>query len=404
MVTASNGPVAVVGLGMTQMTRRYVKSSTALAVEAVQLALDDVGLVKEDLDGLLTHPGMRPDAAWAEPHVSLGLRNLRLHSNAPNHSNSPPGFNMALAARAIRTGAANTVCYVFSDAPLTPDKAAGSGAALYGRIRPRDGGGSGHWGTLDGLTGAYGFFGANTRYALAARRHMALYSTTNDHFGAVAVSNRKWAGLNPLAVYRDPMTLEDYHNSRWIVEPFHLFDCCMVNNGAIAIITTSAERARDLKQPPAYILGMGEGFPGNPRRRGFENEVNTGAQIAKETAYPMAGIEAKDIDAVQTYDNYTYTSIVTLEDYGFCAKGEGGPFVSDGKIEPGGSLPINTYGGLISGHYLWGASPISEGIIQARGQGGERQLPKHDVVLSVSQGGLLDYHYCFIFSPHPSLH
>ena len=397
MVTASNGPVAVVGLGMTQMTRRYVKSSTALAVEAVQLALDDAGLVKEDLDGLVTHPGAAGvDAGWAEPHVTLGLRNLRLHNNPPNNSNSPPGFNMALAARAIRTGMANTVCYVFGDAPLTAGSTAGSGAALYGRIRATTG--------FAGLNGAHGFFGANTRYALAARRHMALYGTTSDHFGAVAVSNRKWAGMNPLAVYRNSMTLEDYHNSRWVVEPFHLFDCCMVNNGAIAIITTTAERARDLKQPPAYIVGMGEGFPGNPYRRGYENEVNTGAQIAKETAYPMAGIEAKDIDAVQTYDNYTYTSIVTLEDYGFCAKGEGGPFVADGKIEPGGSLPINTYGGLISGHYMWGASPISEGIIQARGQGGERQVPKHDAVLSVSQGGFLDYHYCFIFSPHPSLH
>ena len=397
MVTASNQAVAVVGLGMTQMTRRYDKSSTTLAVEAIQMALDEAGLVKENLDGLVTHHGIIPEPSWAEPQMTLGLRNLRLFSHWP-YPGAPPGQNMVLAARAIQTGMAHTVCYVFADAPLRPTRPAGTGAAIYGRIRGTEG--------FAGLPGAYGFFGANTAYALAARRHMALYGTTNDHFGAVAVSNRKWAAMNPLAVYRDPMTLEDYHNSRWVVEPFHLFDCCMVSNGAIAIITTTQERARDLnlKQPPAYIVGMGEGFPGNPRRRGYENEVNTGAQIAKETAYPMACIKVEDIDVVQTYDNYTYNSIVTLEDYGFCAKGEGGPFVADGKIEPGGSLPINTYGGLISGHYLWGASPISEGIVQARGGGGERQVPKHDVVMAIAQGGTLDYHYCFIFSPHPSLH
>ena len=386
---------AVAGLGVTQMTRRYVKPATALAAEALQLALDDAGLTKDDIDGLTTHPGMRPDAGWTEPHVSLGLRNLRLFSNWP-YPGVPPGQNMFLAIRAVQTGMAETVCYLFADAPLVPQGPAGTGAATYGRIRGTVG--------LAGLPAAYGFFGANTSYALAARRHMALYGTTSDQFGAISVSNRKWAALNPQAVYRDLITLEDYHNSRWVVDPFHLFDCCMVNNGAIAIIVTTEERARNLKQPPAYVVGMGEGFPGNPRRRGYENEVNTGAVTAGKTAFPMAGITAQDVDICELYDNYTYTCIVTLEDYGFCAKGEGGAFVSDGKMEPGGSLPSNTYGGLSSGHYMWGASPISEGIVQARGTGGDRQVEKHDVVMSIAQGGTLDYHYCFVFSPHPSLH
>ena len=397
MTTGSIRRTAVVGHGITQMTRRYVKSSTALAAEAVQAALDDAGLTRDDLDGLVTHPGMRPDPSWAEsPHVALGLRNLRLLNHPPVYSNSPPGLNMFMAIRAIQTRMAETVCYVFADAPLGPERPAGTGAATYARIRSMAG--------FAGLPAAYGLYGANTRYALAARRHMALYGTTNDHFGAIAVSNRKWAAMNPVAVYRDPITLEDYHNSRWVCEPFHLFDCCMVNNGAIAIIVTSEERARDLKQPPAYVVGMGEGFPGNPRRRGYENEVNTGAVIARDMAFPMAGITAQDVDICELYDNYTYTAIVTLEDYGFCAKGEGGPFVADGKLEPGGALPSNTWGGLSSGHYLWAASPISEGIVQARGSGGERQVEKHDVVMSIGNGGTLDYHYCFIFSPHPSLH
>jgi acetyl-CoA acetyltransferase len=253
-----------------------------------------------------------------------------------------------------------------------------------------------------GLNAAYGFFGANTGYALAARRHMALYGTTQDHLGTIAVGNRKWASMNSKAVYREPITLEDYHASRWVIEPFHLLDCCMVNNGAVAVIVTSAERARQLKQPPVYVRGMGQGHPGNPRRAGFENEVNTGAVRAKDTAFRMAGITNDDVDLCELYDCYTYTTLVTLEDYGFCAKGEGGEFVSDGKLAPGGSLPTNTGGGQLSGYYMWGMTPMSEGIIQARGQAGERQVPKHDVVLVSTQGGVLDYHACTILSPQPS--
>ena len=397
---AGNNPrqAAVVGLGLTKMTRRYSKPVTSLASEAVQLALEDAGLKLTDLDGLLTHGGVGPEG-WPDAssggglHNMMGMKNLRLYSQWINRG-SAAGQNLVLSAHAVQSGMADVVCYVFADAPLTP--ASSSGGAAYGGLRSLSG--------LRGLPGGYGFFGANTSYALAARRHMALYGTTQDHLGAVAVSNRKWAGMNPDAIFRDPMTLDDYHNSRWVVEPFHLFDCCMVNNGAIAFITTTAERAKDLKQPPAYILGMGEGYPGNPKRKGYENEVHTGAAIAKDTAFPMAGITVDDIDVVQTYDNYTYTCIVTLEDYGFCGKGEGGPFVADGKLEPGGSLPTNTSGGELSAHYLWGATPLSEGVLQARGTAGERQVAKHDVVVAASQGGTLDFHYCMVMSPHQSLH
>ncbi|MGD9895375.1 MAG: thiolase family protein, partial [Dehalococcoidia bacterium] len=183
----------------------------------------------------------------------------------------------------------------------------------------------------------------------------------------------------------------------------HLLDCTLVSNGGVAVIVTSAERARSLKQPPAYIVGMGQGHPGNPRRHGYENEVNTGAVLAKETAFTMAGITNDDVDVCELYDCYTYTTLVTLEDYGFCQKGEGGPFVADGRLGPGGSLPTNTGGGELSGYYMWGMTPLSEGVIQARGQGSERQVPKHDVVLVSCQGGVLDYHGCLVLSPHPSV-
>jgi acetyl-CoA acetyltransferase len=255
---------------------------------------------------------------------------------------------------------------------------------------------------MSSLLPAYGVFGVNVMYALAARRHMECYGTTHDQLGAIAVSTREWAAMNPHAQMRQAITLEDYHASRWIAEPLHLLDCCLVSNGGVAVIVTSAERARSLRQPPVYVWGMGQGHPGDPRRAGWEPETETGARLARDTAFRMAGITTEDVDVCELYDCYTYTTLVTLEDYGFCPKGEGGPFVADGKLGPGGALPTNTGGGQLSGYYMWGMTPLSEGVIQARGQGGERQVPKHDVVLVTGNGGILSYHACLVLSPHPA--
>jgi acetyl-CoA acetyltransferase len=253
---------------------------------------------------------------------------------------------------------------------------------------------------MGGLYPAFGVFGINAHYALAARRHMAMYGTTNDHFGAIAVAERQWASMSPLAEHREPITIEDYHASRWVAEPLHLLDCCLVSNGGVAVIVSRAEEATDLAQPPAYIWGMGQGHPGDMRRKGWDVETQTGAPMSKEKAFAMAGIGIEDVDVLQAYDCYTYTVLVTLEDYGFCAKGEGGPFVSDGKLAPGGALPTNTGGGQLSAYYMWGMTPLSEGVIQARGQGGERQVEKHDVVLVTGNGGILDHHSTIVLSPH----
>jgi len=198
------------------------------------------------------------------------------------------------------------------------------------------------------------------------------------------------------------MTMEDHHKSRFIAEPLRLLDCCLVSNGAVAVIVTSAERARDLRQPPVYVRGIGQAAPGDDDRTNREPLIHTGATQSGAIALRQAGIELADLDVLELYDCYTYTVLVTLEDYGFCAKGEGGAFVSDGKLEPGGSLPVNTGGGQLSAYYMWGFTPLSEGVIQARGQAGERQLPRHDHVLVSGNGGTLTYHSTMILSPHPS--
>jgi acetyl-CoA acetyltransferase len=235
-------------------------------------------------------------------------------------------------------------------------------------------------------------------YALAARRHMERFGTTSDQLGAIAVAQRAWAGLNPLAQLRDPITLEDYHASRWIAEPFHLLDCCLVSNGGIAVIVTSADRAAGLRQPPVWVRGWAQAHPGHSGRRFDDFGSVTGAATAGPAALRMAGAELGDIDVVELYDCYTYTVLVTLEDYGFCEKGEGGPFAASGVLGPDGKLKVNTGGGQLSSYYMWGMTPLSEAVIQARGQAGQRQVPRHELVLVSGNGGVLDHHSTLILA------
>jgi len=173
-----------------------------------------------------------------------------------------------------------------------------------------------------------------------------------------------------------------------------VLDCCLVSNGGTAVIVTSAERARSLKQPPVYLLGSGQGHPGGDA----VDTLSSGAALAGRTAFARAGLSLQDVDLCEIYDCYTVTVLITLEDYGFCAKGEGGPFVADGRTGPGGSLPVNTGGGQLSSSYMWGMTPISEAVIQVRGQGGDRQAPRHDVALVSGNGGVLSTHSTLVLS------
>jgi acetyl-CoA acetyltransferase len=243
-----------------------------------------------------------------------------------------------------------------------------------------------------GLLAASGVVGANHMYALAARRHMETYGTTSEQFGAIAIAQRQWAAMNPLAQLREAMTMDDYLASRWIAEPFRLFDCCLVSNGGIAVIVTAADRATSLAQPPVHVLGWAQSHPGHFLRRDENFGLVSGAAQSGPAALAMAGVELGDIGVVELYDCYTYTVLITLEDYGFCAKGEGGQFVESGVLGPEGKLKLNTGGGELSGYYLWGMTPLSEAIIQARGQAGERQVEDHELVLVSGNGGVLDHH------------
>jgi acetyl-CoA acetyltransferase len=381
---------AIAGLGITEMGKVYGRTPSDLAGEAIALALEDAGLEAREIDGLLVNANHAADMGPAL-QLSLGLQDLTLLC-AMNVFGASAGAMLQYAAYAIDSGHANVVACVYADAPLASGQSISQSSYNGKRF-----GAAG----FAGLRFAYGDYGpANTMYALALRRHMHLFGTTHDQLGAIAVGQRAWAQMNPRAQMRDPMTIDDYHASRWVVEPLHLFDCCLVSNGGVAVIVTSAEHARALRQPPVYLRGFGQCAPGDRGRAGRDPAIHTGASKSGALALAQAGIELWDVDVLELYDCYTYTVLVTLEDYGFCEKGDGGAFVADGKLAPGGSLPCNTGGGQLSSYYMWGFTPLSEGVIQARGHGGERQAGKHDHVLVSGNGGVLDYHSTTILSRH----
>jgi acetyl-CoA acetyltransferase len=381
-----SGTAAIAGLGVTEMGKVFGRSAADFAADAIALALDDAGLEKSDVDGLLVNAGLDDEM---EPRLQMtcGFEDLAV-LNVMNAFGSTAGTMLQHAAAVIDEGLANVIVLVYADAPLKETYENGKG---YGKSRLSLTG-------MQGLKLAYGAIGANPAYALAARRHMHLFGTTSEQLGAIAVGQRAWAGMNPSAQMRKPITLEDHQASRFIAEPLHLLDCCLLSNGAVAVIVTSAERARELRQPPVYLLGMAQAAPGDNQRSGRDPAIYTGAKRSGELALRMAGIGRQDIDVLELYDCYTYTVLVTLEDYGFCNKGEGGQFVEDGKLGPGGSLPTNTGGGQLSAYYMWGFTPLSEGIVQARGQGGERQVDKHDAILVSGNGGILNFHSTTILS------
>jgi acetyl-CoA acetyltransferase len=369
----------IAGLGMTEFGKVYGRSPAQFAADAVRLAVADAGLTLPDVDGLLTSSGVTGGVS-VDLQRDLGLTDLRLLTHMQAYG-STAGSMVAFASMAVQSGLASVVACVFADSPLRPERRS---SAIYGTRHA----GAGWW----GLLGASGVVGANPMYALAARRHMERFGTTSEQLGHIAVAQRAWATLNPAAQMRDPITLADHQESRWIAEPFHLLDCCLVSNGGIAVLVTTAERAEAMARPPVPVLGWAQCHPGRYLRRDPDFGLVTGAAKAGPAALDMAGVTLAEVDVMQLYDCYTFTVLITLEDYGFCQKGEGGPFAASGVLGPGGKLLLNTGGGQLSGYYMWGMTPLSEAIIQARGDGGDRQAAAHDIVLVSGNGGVLDHH------------
>lgn len=378
---------AIVGVGETEYTKGSGMSHSALLLQAAARAVEDAGLRPRDIDGVV--PAMNL-ITFEDLAVNLGCDDLK-YAVSPNMGGASALVTLLSATMAVATGVATNVLCVagwngYSALRLsTLGKAAGAAAgspvpmtSMISKLRD--------------FEMPYGVFVPAQWYAPMAMRHMHEFGTTSRQMGAVAVACRKHAQLNERAVMRGkPMTIDDHQNSRMVVTPFRLFDCSLETDGAAAVVVTSAERARDMRHRPVYVMGVAEGHPvpvdqvAN-RRDMFE----VGLSFAAPRAFAMAGVTPKDIDVAEMYDCFTWSVICQLEAMGFCKRGEGGPFVEGGRIELGGELPTNTHGGLLSQAHILGMNHLAEAVKQLRGDAGEAQVKDAEIALVTGWGDLAD--------------
>jgi acetyl-CoA acetyltransferase len=364
------GSVAIVGVAESDLGQVADEMSPMdLCAQSISRALADCGLTMKDVDGLF--------CAMTQQRMSiislieyLGIQPKFIGSSMTGGSSFE--FHVAQAAAAIDAG----LCSVAVIAYGSTQRSVGRKQASQREVNPYE-------------TPFKPFLPASA-YALAASRHMHQYGTTREQLAEVAVAARKWAQLNPVAWEKKPLSVADVLKSRMISHPFTVRDCCLVTDGGGAIVMTSAARAKSLKKPPAYVLGCGHGVT-HMNISSMPDLTVTGAKQSGDAAYKMAKLSAKDCDMVQLYDAFTVNTILFLEDLGFCRKGEGGAFVSNGNIAPGGGLPVNTNGGGLSYCHpgMYGLFVLIEGVRQLRGECGERQVKKHDVAMVHGNGGVL---------------
>jgi acetyl-CoA acetyltransferase len=360
IVGAAESDLGEVGPGFTPLD---------LIGQATDRALVDAGLKKEDVDGLFSASAYYSMATVSAGEY-LGIRPR--YSDATNMGGSSFVSHLLHAAAAIGAGLCEVALVIYASTQR-------SGGGFRGLSEPPN-----------PYETPYGPRYPVSMYALAASRHMHDYGTTREQLAEVAVAAREWAKLNPKAFERDHLTVEDVLASRMISTPLSLLDCCLVTDGGGALIVTSAERAKELRKPPVYLLGTAEAH----WHRNISQMPDLTVTAASESgprAYEMAGVSPAEVDVVMLYDAFTITPILFLEDLGFCEKGEGGPFVEDGRIAPGGELPVNTNGGGLSYNHpgMYGLLLVIEAVRQLRGECGVRQVEEAEVAIAHGNGGVL---------------
>lgn len=364
---------AIAGVGASRQGTLPGETPLSLATEAFRIALDDAGIAKSEVDGLLTMPG-KSSTEGAKHYLAVG-EHLGINpkfTGSLSLGGATAGAMVQMAGLAVASGMADVVACVFGD------------TARSGGIKFDSSAGRGDsW-------GIWGMFGNTVNSALGARRHMELYGTTSEQLGWVAVTMRRHASLNPVATMRTPMTIADHQASRPIVDPLRLLDCCLISDGGVVILVTSPERAADARKTPVLLWGMGQGHTlENLGARDWWYLPHQADCVSR--AYRMAGVGPRDINVAQLYDNYTIAVLFWLEHAGFVKPGESGPFVEGGaRIGLGGELPVNTAGGNLSESYMQGWLHIVEGVRQIRGEGGERQVAGADLCLVTGRGQILN--------------
>jgi acetyl-CoA acetyltransferase len=377
----SSGKYAVIGLGVIAGPQSD-RSERMIATEAARLAIADAGLTAKDRFGaidLRRTGGGGERASYTDAFTRMLGLNTSFYFTC-GRGGALAGLGMAAGMSFLDRG----ICdYVLLVGAVT-DWSQSQESRKRGHRGMAHADKRGYWGK------ALGDLRAASHHSWMAARHMAVYGTTSRQLGAIAVAERAWACMNPEAkMHGRPISVEDHQNSPFVVEPYHLLDISLVSDGAIAFIFTTAERARDARSKPVYVLG--QGFGEVSATLWFDNKHFTTMAVApaKAQAFKQADLALDDVDCAQLYDCFTGEVLFQMEDYGWCDKGEGGAFVESGALGPGGSIPVNTSGGLLSCYHLGDLTGLAESVRQLRGECGERQVKDCRVVLASGHGGEL---------------
>lgn len=372
------GRAAIAGIGQTEFSKESGRSELRLACEAAKAALDDAGLSPRDVDGLVTFT--MDSSEEAEVARNLGIPRLTLFSRIPYGGGGACAV-VQQAAMAIATGAAEVVvCWrAFNErSGMRFGGAAMAGATMLPPF-------------LD-MVGPFGLLTPASWVALQARRYMHEYGVTNEHFGRISVVDRRHAANNPAAWFHGrPITMEDHQASRWIVEPvLRLLDCCQESDGGVALVVTSTERARDLRQAPAVIVAAAQGCADDAELMTsyYRPEIAGLPEmgIVAEQLWRQSGLRPRDVQTAFLYDHFTPFVLVQLEELGFCKRGEAKDFATVERLSIGGELPINTSGGLLGEAYIHGMNGITECVRQIRGTS-VNQVPSVEHVLVTAGTG-----------------
>ena len=364
------GSVAIVGAAESDIGAvAALMSPLDLMAQGIHRALEDAGLTLKDVDGLFCATTQARTSAMSLVEY-LGLPDAYTDSTIVGGSSFE--IHVAHAHAALEAGLCTVAVIAYGSTQRTVGRRAASAREFNPYETP------------------YRPFLPATAYAMAASRHMHEFGTTREQMAEVAVAARGWAQLNPVAWDKKPLTVADVLAARPISYPFTVRDICLVTDGGGAIVMTTAERARGMKQKPVYVLGCGQSIT-HASITSMPNLTHTGAIASGAQAYKAAGMKASDIDVLALYDAFTINTILFLEDLGFCPKGEGGRFVEGGRIAPGGSLPVNTNGGGLSYCHpgMYGLFILIEAVRQIRGECGARQVKKADTAIVHGNGGVL---------------
>ena len=357
------GKTAIVGIH--EYESRFDPLATEMSIEATstRLALEDAGLTKDDIDAVFSHHGME-----LCEYMDLNPKVV----DTTNVGGGSYEFHVAHAAAMISMGQCEVAVITYGSKGRSGRRSPGPQLLPPGP---------------DPFESTYGVGGAPTTYSQVASRHMYEYGTTSEQLAEIAVQTRQHASTNPFAVMREPMTVQDVLNSRMIADPLHLLDCCLVTDGGGAFIMTSAERAKTLRKKPVYVLGVGTAVAHGSL--GNRDLTTVAAAQSAPRAFAEAGVKHKDIDLAMVYDSFTITVLCTLEDLGFCAKGEGGSFVEGGTLSITGKLPTNTDGGGLSSNHPGqrGIFLIFEAVRQLRGEREGNQVANCNIALCHGTGG-----------------